>query len=61
MMHMIYFGNHALFWIIWWIESSKQPHLFEIENFCNIIDVFFIYWHYISCLLAEKQYILFNI
>ncbi len=25
---------------IWWIESSKEQHLFEIENFCNIINVF---------------------
>ncbi len=28
------------FRILWWIESSKEQHLFEIENFCNIINVF---------------------
>ncbi len=25
---------------IWWIEGSKEQHLFEIENFCKIINVF---------------------
>jgi len=24
------------FWILVWIESSKEQHLFEIENFCNL-------------------------
>ncbi len=24
----------------WWIESSKEQHSFEIEIFCNIINVF---------------------
>ncbi len=25
------------FMIFWWIESSKEQHLFEIEIFCNIV------------------------
>ncbi len=28
------------FTILWWIESSKEQHLFETEIFCNIINVF---------------------
>ncbi len=26
--------------ILWWIESSKEHHLFEIEIYCNITIVF---------------------
>ncbi len=29
-----------VFRILWWIESSKEQHLFEMEFFCNIINVF---------------------
>ncbi len=28
------------FRILWWIESSKEQHLFEIGIFCNIINAF---------------------
>ncbi len=28
------------FWNLWWIESSKEQHLFEIKIFCNIINIF---------------------
>jgi len=27
------------FRILWWIETSKEQHLFEIEMFCNIISL----------------------
>ncbi len=30
----------TIFRILWWIKSSKEQHLFEIEIFCNIINVF---------------------
>ncbi len=32
--------NHETlsFRILWWTESSKEQHLFEIEIFCNIIN-----------------------
>ncbi len=26
--------------ILWWIESSREQHLFEIQIFCNIINIF---------------------
>ncbi len=26
-----------LFWILWWIESSKEQHLFEIETFVTLL------------------------
>ncbi len=29
--------------ILWWIESSKEQHLFEIEIFCNIMKVLTVY------------------
>ncbi len=29
--------NILFFRILWWIESSKEQHLFEKEIFCNII------------------------
>ncbi len=28
------------FVILWWIEISKEEHLFEIETICNVINVF---------------------
>ncbi len=31
---------HFVFRNLWWIESSNEQHLFEIEIFCNIINVF---------------------
>ncbi len=36
-------GNlNTLFFRILWIESSKEPHLFEMEIFCNIIKAYTI-------------------
>ncbi len=36
----IYFLTMIYWRILWWIESSKEQHLVEIEIFRNIIDVF---------------------
>ncbi len=33
-------NSDYVFRIIWWIENSKEQHLFETEIFCNIINVF---------------------
>ncbi len=30
---------YILFIIFWWIENSKELHLFEIEIFCNFINM----------------------
>ncbi len=35
------------FAILWWIEYLKEQHLFEVAIFCNILNVFtvyFVYW-----------------
>ncbi len=32
-----------IFGILWWIQSSKEPHLFEIEILCSIINVFTVF------------------
>jgi len=39
---LIFFVETDTFYyrIICWIESSKEQRLFEVENFCNIINVF---------------------
>ncbi len=37
---------HIFFSIIWSKESSKEQHLFEIENICNIINIF--WWVFID-------------
>ncbi len=34
------------------MESSKEEDLFEIEIFCNIINVFTVIW-LVECILAE--------
>ncbi len=38
----VYFcGNwYIYFMIIWWIECLKEQHLFEVEIFCNILNIF---------------------
>ncbi len=32
--------NTFIFLDFWWIEGSKEQHLFEIEIFCNIWSAF---------------------
>ncbi len=31
---------HYFFRILWWLEGSKEQHLFELEIICNIINIF---------------------
>ncbi len=42
--------------IIWWIESSKEQHLFEIEIFCNVINVFTITFDQFNASLLNKTF-----
>jgi len=37
---MICCSRNIYYWIFWWTEISKEQHLFEIEIFCNFINVF---------------------
>ncbi len=47
-----------LFMIFWWLESSKEPHLFEIVTFYNIINVFTIRFdQFIASLLNKLSYL----
>ncbi len=40
--------------ILWWIESSKEEHVFEIEIICKIINVFMVFFVKINaCNLIE--------
>ncbi len=43
-----------------WIESSKEQHLFEIEIFCNIINIFTITFDQFNMSLMNKSINLFQ-
>ncbi len=43
------------FRILWWIESSEEQHLFEIEIFCNIIIVFTVTFDQFNASLPNKS------
>ncbi len=45
------------FRILWWIESSKEQHLFEMEIFCNILNVFTVTFDQLNeCFLNKSIY-----
>ncbi len=47
---------HLLFFrILWWIESSKEKHLFEIEIFCYIINAFTVTFDQFNESLLNKS------
>ncbi len=37
------------------VESSKEQHLYEIEIFCNIINVFSVTFHQFNASLLSKS------
>ncbi len=37
----------------WWTESSKEQHLFELENFYNIINIFTITFDQFNAWIPE--------
>ncbi len=43
------------FRILWWIESSKEQHLFEIEILCDIINVFTVTFDQCNASLLHKS------
>ncbi len=54
---------------LWWIENSNEQRLFEIEIFCNIINVFTVTCDHLNAsklnktihlLAPERQKICFN-
>ncbi len=46
---MLFFRIHR------WIESSKEQHLFEIEIFCNIINVITVTFDQFNASLMDKS------
>ncbi len=56
----IYFVE-TFFWILWWIERSKEQHLFEIENFYNIINVFIVTFDHMNASLLNISINFFQI
>ncbi len=41
--------------IIWWIESLKEQHLFAVEIFSNIINVFLVTFDKFNASLLNKS------
>ncbi len=41
--------------ILWWTESSKEQHLFEVEIFCNIIHVFTVTFDQFNASLLNRN------
>ncbi len=39
---------------LWWTETSNKKHLFEIENFGNIINVFIVTYDQFDIFLMNK-------
>ncbi len=62
--------DHNIFWwkswyiffyrIRWWIASSKEQHLFKIEIFCSIINVFTVTFDKLHAFLLRKSINLFK-
>ncbi len=52
------YGNNV-FRIVWWIETSKEQHLFEAEIFCYIINVFAVTFDQFKLSLMNKSINLF--
>ncbi len=50
-----YFWYILFFRIHRWIESSKEQHLFETENFCSIINVFTGAFYQFNASLMNKS------
>ncbi len=59
----MYYENSRVdffFRFLWWIESSEEQHLSEIEIFCNIINVFIIIFDQFKASLLNKSINFYN-
>jgi len=45
-----------VFRILWWTESSKEQHLFEIKVFCNILNDFTNTFEQLNAPLLNKAF-----
>ncbi len=52
---MLKTAEYNFFRFLWWIESSEEQHLSEIEIFCNIINVFIITFDQFTASLLNKS------
>ncbi len=44
----------TIFRILWWIECSKEQHLFEIQIFCNILNIFTVTFDHLKEAFTQK-------
>ncbi len=44
---------YFIFRILWWIESSKEQHLYDTEHFCMIVNVFTITFVQVYCIFVQ--------
>ncbi len=44
LLHIFVKNCDTFFKILWWIENSKEQHVFEIEIICKIINVFMVFF-----------------
>ncbi len=51
LLHIRNYDTFSIFRILWWIECSKEQHLFELPMLFNILNVFTL----TSLLLSKKQ------
>ncbi len=54
------FCGYIFFRLLWWIQSSKEQHLFEIEMFCNIIKIFTVTIDHFNATLLNRSINLLN-
>ncbi len=52
---MLKTAESNFFRFLWWIESSEEQHLSEIEIFCNIINVFIFTFDQFKPFLLNKS------
>ncbi len=57
---MLKTSEQNCFRFLWWIESSEEQHLSEIEIFCNIINVFIITFDQFKASLLNKSINFYN-
>ncbi len=46
--------------ILWWLKNPKIQHLFEIEIYCNLINVFTDTFNQFNASLLNKSIYLIN-
>ncbi len=53
-------AEYNFFRFLWWIESSEEQYLSEVEILCNIINVFIITFDQFKSSLLNKSIHFYN-